>query len=202
MNFVGWGETISTIGVTILGRCKMKEKFLQNAKREYNPGKRTILLVVAGIVFLGILPGCLVYFSALVDHQFGLPTLAFGAVNIIVGCLVFAAGLCLGLWSNYVQFTIGRGTPVPIMATQQLITQKPYSYCRNPMALGAILMYLGIATLIGSISAVGLVLLGASLLLTYIKLLEEKEMELRFGDAYREYRKRTPFIIPRFRQRK
>ena len=88
------------------------------------------------------------------------------------------------------------------MATQQLLIQKPYSYCRNPMALGAILMYLGVASLIGSISAVGLVLLGATVLLTYIKVLEEKEMELRFGDAYREYRKQTPFIIPRFRIRK
>jgi protein-S-isoprenylcysteine O-methyltransferase Ste14 len=88
------------------------------------------------------------------------------------------------------------------MATQKLITQKPYSYCRNPMALGSILMYLGVAISIGSISGVVLVLIWTVLLLTYIKLLEEKEMELRFGDAYREYRRRTPFIIPRFWQRK
>ncbi len=180
----------------------MKEKFLQNAKHEYSSGKRTILLLFAGIVFLGILPGVLVSLSPRLDHQFGLPTLAFGAINIILGCSFIAAGFLLGVWSNYVQFTIGRGTPVPIMATQQLIIQKPYSYCRNPMALGAILMYLGVAILIGSISAAGLVLLGAAVLLTYIKLIEEKEMELRFGDAYREYRKQTPFIIPRFRQRK
>ncbi len=180
----------------------MKEKFLKQAEHEYSPGKRTILLMVAGIVFLGILPGALVYFSSRLDHRFELPGMAFGAINIILGCGFIAAGFLLGLWSNYVQFTIGRGTPVPIMATQQLIIQKPYSYCRNPMALGAIMMYLGVAILIGSISAAGLVLLGAIVLLTYIKLLEEKEMELRFGEAYREYRRHTPFIIPRFRQRK
>jgi protein-S-isoprenylcysteine O-methyltransferase Ste14 len=87
------------------------------------------------------------------------------------------------------------------MATRQLIIQKPYSYCRNPMALGAILMYSGVAILLGSISAVVLVLIGAVVLLTYIKLLEEKEMELRFGEAYQEYRKQTSFIIPRFRPR-
>jgi len=83
------------------------------------------------------------------------------------------------------------------MATQQLIIQKPYSYCRNPMALGAIVAYLGIAILIGSISAAVFVVSFAVLLLIYIKLLEEKEMELRFGEAYQEYRKITPFIIPR-----
>jgi protein-S-isoprenylcysteine O-methyltransferase Ste14 len=85
------------------------------------------------------------------------------------------------------------------MATQQLIVQKPYSYCRNPMALGAITAYLGIALLIGSISAAAVVLTLAAFLLVYIRFFEEKEMELRFGRAYLEYRKRTPFIIPRWR---
>jgi protein-S-isoprenylcysteine O-methyltransferase Ste14 len=180
----------------------MKEKFLKQAEREYSPGKRIVLLIIAGIFFLGILPGALVYFSRWLDHQFEMPHLAYGAVNVIPGCVFMVAGILLGWWANYVQFTIGRGTPVPIMATQQLIIQKPYNYCRNPMALGAIVAYLGVAILIGSISAVVLVLIGTVLLLVYIKFLEEKEMELRFGDAYREYREQTPFIIPRLRRRK
>jgi protein-S-isoprenylcysteine O-methyltransferase Ste14 len=180
----------------------MEEKSLKQAKREYSPGKRIIALMIEGIFFLGILPGTLVYFSPLLDHQFQLPPLAFGVINIILGCGFVVAGLLFGWWAIYVQFTIGRGTPVPVMATQQLIIQKPYNYCRNPMALGAIVAYLGVAALVGSISAVALVLILAILLLIYIKLLEEKEMELRFGEAYREYRKQTPFIIPRFRKRK
>jgi protein-S-isoprenylcysteine O-methyltransferase Ste14 len=55
---------------------------------------------------------------------------------------------------------------------------------------------------ISSISAVTLVLGGAIFLLVYIKFLEEREMEIRFGEAYQEYRKQTPFIIPRLWQRK
>jgi protein-S-isoprenylcysteine O-methyltransferase Ste14 len=180
----------------------MKEKFLRQAGHEYSPWKRTMLLIFAGILFLGILPAALVYFSRQLDYQFEFPNLVFGVINIVPGCGFIAVGLLLGWWSNYVQFTTGRGTPVPLMATQQLIIQKPYSYCRNPMALGAILLYLGVAILIGSISALVLVLMGAFILLVYIKLLEEKEMELRFGEAYREYRKQTPFILPRLRQRK
>lgn len=35
--------------------------------------------------------------------------------------------------------------------------------------------------------------------MNYIKLLEEKEMELRFGTDYIEYRRQTPFLLPRFR---
>jgi protein-S-isoprenylcysteine O-methyltransferase Ste14 len=125
----------------------MKEKFLKQAKHEYSPGKRIIALMIEGIFFLGILPGTLIYFSPLLDHQFELPPLAFGVINIILGCGFVVAGILFGWWAIYVQFTIGRGTPVPVMATQQLIIQKPYNYCRNPMALGAIAVYLGVAIL-------------------------------------------------------
>jgi protein-S-isoprenylcysteine O-methyltransferase Ste14 len=180
----------------------MKEKFLRQARHEYRPGNRILALMIEGLFFLGILPGVLVHFSPLLDLQFKLPTLAFGGINTILGCGLIAAGILFAWWTIYVQFTIGRGTPVPIMATQQLITRKPYSYCRNPMALGAIVALLGVAILIGSISALGLVLIFTVLLLVYIKFLEEKEMELRFGEAYQEYRKQTSFIIPRFRKGK
>jgi protein-S-isoprenylcysteine O-methyltransferase Ste14 len=180
----------------------MKEKFLKQAAREYSPSKRTIGLMIEGVFFLVILPCALLYFSIRLDQRFGLPHLAFGIINLILGCILIGSGLLLGWWANYVQFTVGRGTPVPLMATQQLIVQKPYSYCRNPMALGAIMAFVGVAILIGSISAIILVLTGAVFLLVYIKLLEEKEMTLRFGEAYQEYKKHTPFIIPRLWQRK
>lgn len=177
----------------------MKEKFLKQAKHEYSPGERIMALMIEGIFLLGILPGALVYFSPRLDDRFAFPPFAFGVISIVLGCGFVVAGILFAWWAIYVQFTIGRGTPVPVMATQQLIIQKPYNYCRNPMALGAIAVYLGVAILTGSISAVVIVLTFAILLLVYIKFLEEKEMELRFGEAYRKYREQTPFIIPRFR---
>jgi protein-S-isoprenylcysteine O-methyltransferase Ste14 len=66
------------------------------------------------------------------------------------------------------------------------------------MALGAFGMYLGVAILFRSIGAVILVLLFASGLLIYIKRVEEKEMEIRFGQEYLAYKQQTPFLIPRF----
>jgi len=113
---------------------------------------------------------------------------------------VLFSGWLFAIWSIYVQFTIGRGTPIPVMATQELIIQPPYAYTRNPMALGAIVMYTGVCILIGSIGAFILVALGAAALLTYIHRFEEQEMVLRFGDAYLAYRRQTPFFFPRFRQ--
>jgi protein-S-isoprenylcysteine O-methyltransferase Ste14 len=46
------------------------------------------------------------------------------------------------------------------------------------------------------------VLFFAVLLVVYIKSFEEKELEARFGDEYRAYKRNTPFLIPRLRSRK
>ena len=121
--------------------------------------------------------------------------------NLIVGVLLILPSGLLGLWANHGLFTTGRGTPVPLMATQELIVEPPYTYCRNPMALGAIGMYLGAALLFQSIGAVIVVLLFAAALLTYIKRGEEKEMQARFGPEYLAYKQRTPLLIPRIRRR-
>jgi protein-S-isoprenylcysteine O-methyltransferase Ste14 len=41
-----------------------------------------------------------------------------------------------------------------------------------------------------------MVLIFSVIILLYIRFIEEKELEIRFGDEYLAYKKRTPFIIP------
>ena len=65
------------------------------------------------------------------------------------------------------------------------------------MTLGTDLFYLGVAIWLGSLSAIGLGLVYPVGILIYIKLIEEKELEERFGSEYLDYKKRTPFLIPR-----
>ena len=64
------------------------------------------------------------------------------------------------------------------------------------MTLGTAIFYLGVAIWLGSISAVGLGLIYPVGILIYIKLIEERELEERFGSEYLEYKKSTPFLIP------
>ena len=179
----------------------MRDRLLKQTKREYGPKARLALLVAAGVLFVIILPLALLGLGGLLDRWLGWPALSYPPANAIIGGLMVLAGWLLGLWTNYVQFTLGRGTPVPVMATQKLLICPPYSYCRNPMGLGAIVAYLGVCVVAGSPGAGLLWLLGAVLLLTYIRLVEEKEMVARFGEAYLAYRRRVPFIIPRLRRR-
>ncbi|MEW5870623.1 MAG: isoprenylcysteine carboxylmethyltransferase family protein [Chloroflexota bacterium] len=121
-----------------------------------------------------------------------------GWLNQAVGPVLTVGGLALVIWSVHIQYTFGKGTPAPKVATQRLITHGPYAYSRNPMTLGALLMYLGIGVWIGSGVVVILTVIIFSGLLTFIYTHETRELTGRFGEEYLEYKKRTPFLLPRF----
>ena len=178
----------------------MRNRLLKQANREYGPWQRLALLAAAGVLFLVILPLALLRLGGWLDRLLDWPVFFHPPANAIVGGLIILAGWLLAIWTIYVQFTLGRGTPVPVMATQKLLICPPYSLCRNPMALGAIVLYLGVSVVAGSLGAALLVVLGAAVLLIYIRLVEEQEMVARFGEEYLAYRRRVPFLIPRLRR--
>ena len=179
----------------------MKGKLLEQTRHEYSSKQRTIALLVLAPIFLIIIPYLFITLGSRLDQRFQWPPILNVPTNLILAGLLILPGCLFAMWSNYSQFTIGRGTPVPLMATQKLVVQPPYTYCRNPMALGAIFMYLGVAILFHSIGAIFLVLVSGVGLLIYIKRFEEKEMEIRFGQEYLTYKQQTPFLIPRFWKR-
>jgi protein-S-isoprenylcysteine O-methyltransferase Ste14 len=167
------------------------------AQREHPLGRRIAALLPAGILFAFLLPLVVVRSGPRLDRLLGLPSFHIGAANYVVGGVLVIAGLFFAQWSIYAQLTKGRGTPLPMLATQELLTRGPFRYCRNPMTFGTILAYLGLAIAVGTIAGVGMVLLFAALLVVYLKRLEEGELAERFGDAYLAYKREVPFIIPR-----
>ncbi len=176
----------------------MKERLLKLTQHEYNPKRRLAALLLEAIVFMVVIPAALKFGSPPLDRALRLPHLNLGAVNLLLGTLMIAVGWLFSMWAIVAQFRQGRGTPAPFMATPKLVTDGPYGFCRNPMALGAIVFYLGIALWLGSIGALAMVALPTAILLVYIRVIEEQEMEARFGEKYLEYRKRTPFLLPWF----
>ena len=177
-----------------------KEQNGQPARRlghEHSQRARSILLMLLVPVFLLALPALFLLIGARLDQSLHLPPGPPRPAHLIIGIPLVLVGLLLGLWSNHRIFTIGRGTPLPLMPTQELIIEPPYSFTRNPMALGAISMYLGVALLFRSLGAFLVVLMCTAALLAYIRLLEERGMAARFGAGYVDYRRRTPFLVPR-----
>ena len=51
-------------------------------------------------------------------------------------------------------------------------------------------------------SAIVIVVIFTTILLLYVKFIEEKELEARFGVEYKAYKRETPFILPRLRLRR
>jgi len=177
---------------------KVKNRFLKQASREYTPNQRLTALVFLSPVFLFLLPYAIIILGRRLDEGLGLGPILPDPSNVIVGAGLALPGWIFGFWSIYSQFTRGRGTPVPLMATQKLIVEPPYTYCRNPMVLGTLGAYMGAAFLFQTAGGAIVVTVGTAVLLIYVKVVEEKEMVLRFGDEYLAYKRRTPFLIPRF----
>ena len=172
-------------------------RYTKWAQREHSAARRTAITLLAGPVFLGLLPFLVAVVGPRLDCRLGLWPLKIRRVNRIVGGVLLVLGFSLGFWSIIAQLTRGRGTPLPVMPTQELLTEGPFRYCRNPMTLGAILAYLGIGVAVGTIAGTVLVLSLSASLLVYLKRLEEGELAERFGEAYMAYKREVPFIIPR-----
>ncbi len=156
-------------------------------------------VIGGGIVFWIIIPFFIVTGSAFIDPWLSLPRLFHKSINPTIALVLMVTGWLFANWTVKVQFSFGKGTPIPVMATQKLVVRRPYTYCRNPMTLGTTAFYLGIAIWTGSLSALGLSLIYPVVILIYIKLFEESELEQRFGLEYLEYKRRTPLLLPRVR---
>lgn len=172
------------------------KRFLIWTKHEYSLRTRLLALIPAGLLFLVFFPYSLVVLLPRLDAPLNFPHLYLGAVNIIIGGLLVTLGALFSLWSIIQQMTQAQGTPIPVMATQKLLINGVFKYSRNPMLFGTFCAYLGVAILVGSISSMVAVILFTLLIIAYIKFIEEKELEFRFGQEYLAYKTSTPFFFP------
>jgi protein-S-isoprenylcysteine O-methyltransferase Ste14 len=91
----------------------------------------------------------------------------------------------------------GSGAPMFIALSQRLAVDWLYAWTRNPMVLAGVAFFLALGLWLQSWTFVlWVLLLFTPALLFFIKVFEERELEVRFGEAYREYRKRTPMLWP------
>jgi len=179
---------------------KLVDKIVQASNKPLSPKRRLAATIPPIFVFFGLFPALLFLIPTFVlDKWFNWPTFANVTIRVIFGSVLTVLGVFFLLWTIKAQREIGKGTPMPLMATRKLVVQKPYSYCRNPLAFGLVNFYFGISIFIGSPSSVVMVFVFSAIILSYIKFIEEKELEQRYGDEYVEYKKRTPFIIPRLK---
>ena len=173
------------------------DRYNKWASRKYSLKVRILTTLPAGLILLGVIPYILVLPLRKLDGVLGLLSFYFGWPNMLVGGALIVIGGFFALWSVLSQILRAEGTPLPMMPTQRLLVDGPFRYSRNPMTFGALAVYFGISVLVGSLCAVLAVALIGTLLLVYLRTVEEKELVARFGQAYVDYCAVTPFFIPK-----
>lgn len=172
-------------------------KFKEYQEKEISTGQRVLLFLVGALIFPTGIPAVLVLLLPQVDKRLGIASFYVGNANLLFGILAVVLGGGLAIWTIIAQVTLASGTPFPMLPTQKLLIVGPFKYCRNPMTLGTLAAYAGAAVWVGSFSALLAVAILAALLITYLKLIEEQELALRFGQEYLDYKKVTPFMFPK-----
>ncbi len=105
----------------------------------------------------------------------------------LLGGIPFLLGAALTLRALQL-FRLHRTTPEPFRASRTLVTSGPFRVTRNPMYLGILLMFSGIAFLLGTATPWLVVLaLGAGFDVLFVRP-EERKMETEFGEAYKQYK--------------
>jgi len=163
--------------------------------------RRIGIMPVAALFFFGLVV-LFVFASFWIDKW--LAFLHFDSTwwSLGLSMLLLVPGCLIMLWP-VMQFFRARGTPVPFNPPPKLITTGLYAFVRNPMLLGLFLLMLGLGVLFGSLSLIFIFTpLFILLNVLYLKAIEEKEMEKKFGEEYLEYKKKVPMFIPRLKKRK
>jgi protein-S-isoprenylcysteine O-methyltransferase Ste14 len=117
----------------------------------------------------------------------------------IVGVVLLGVGVLLFFASLRRFVAEGNGTLAPWDPPRLLVVRGPYRFVRNPMISGVLFVLFGEALVLlapphGVWAAAFLVLN-----LIYIPLVEEPQLERRFGDPYREYCRHVRRFLPRLR---
>ncbi len=162
--------------------------------------KRELLTPVGFLIFGATLAAVLVL-GLFTDKVLGMPELLPGSLGVTLGVVLIVLGSLLCGWC-VLRFRVARGTPVPFNPPEELIVVAPYLWMRNPMVTGVFGLLFGIGFLLHSVS---IVFIWTPLYIlahvVELKKVEEPELELRFGEAYAEYKRRVPMFIPRPRRR-
>jgi protein-S-isoprenylcysteine O-methyltransferase Ste14 len=163
--------------------------------------KKLLLVIPSNVIFFLIVPVVSVVFGEKLDEFLGLNPMIPG--NVLATFLLIVGGYYV-LDSIRVLFTEGKGIPlgdiIPDEQTTELITTGIYSQTRNPMLFGYLLCLIALGIHLNSRSiAIIIPTLFTAIWTFWLKTHEEPALEARFGDPYRKYREKTPFLIPRSR---
>jgi len=146
-----------------------------------NPGviARPPILYLGGLIALAVL-----------GWFWPAPILASATLALYLGLVIGVLAVGFILWA--IVTMRGAGTNVdPMKESTAIVTAGPFRYTRNPIYVGGTLLFLGFT--IGFNSWWGLVVLVPMLAVLHVGVVlrEERYLERKFGEPYRQYKSRV-----------
>ncbi len=148
------------------------------------------------LIFWAMLPGFLLTLALRIDELAPVRIAAPGFREVGWILIVLGSALLLGgmtqLWVR------GRGLPISHLPPTQFVSKGLYRHVRHPIYLGYTSVFAGLGFLWESFWTLAfstpLLIFGW---ISYALFYEEPVLSARFGQEYRDYRKRTPLLFPR-----
>jgi protein-S-isoprenylcysteine O-methyltransferase Ste14 len=180
-----WGTPLLAFPITLAGR-----RFLDTRPAAARVQWANIAVHYAMMIVLG----CAIFPAARLGQQFPGPGLPLPrqlglALLIITGFATLMTVLNLALR--------GLGAPFAARLSSRLAVDWMYAWTRNPMLLSTLALLVCMGLWNQSLGFVLWVLLIVSPgWIFFVWIYEQRELDIRFGSAYRDYKARTPFLWP------
>lgn len=184
---VGVVYTAGVIIVYFIRKGRFWESALDGATTHEERGDRSLWFITPGMIAS--------FYLSPVEYLCLPASLPRNAWISFSGLGLVVLGIALFVWARR---SLGKNYSghVSVKTGQALVQNGPYRLIRHPAYAGYLLMALGIS--LGYSSLAGLVSVLALLLpgLIYRMKVEERPLNKHFGEAYRQYMRRTKQLIP------
>jgi protein-S-isoprenylcysteine O-methyltransferase Ste14 len=144
------------------------------------------VIALPPLIFLGFLAA-----AAVLEAIVPLPIpVAHSLARYVVGAVLAACGFVMIAMGTRRFVAAGTNVP-PTLPTTALVVDGIYRRTRNPLYLGLTLVYLGLGVAAGSLWSIGLVVPLLWVINIGVVTREERYLERKFGDGYRDYKARV-----------
>ncbi|HVO64401.1 MAG TPA: methyltransferase [Terriglobales bacterium] len=178
-----WGGIVLVPVVAAIGRWLLNRR---------PTAERATLLTIPVHYLEGILLGCALIVAFRFTQAYPIKSIPFPkAISLpalwVLGVLATLTVLNLAIGAL--------GLPFATALSKKLTTSWLYARCRNPMGLFSLLFSIVGALWLQSLHAfLWTTLWLAPAWILFVRLYEERELEIRFGESYLRYRAQTPFF--------
>ena len=151
--------------------------------------KATILAIILSFIIIEFVNLELLIKILLFPEEMSIPIPYnyFGLILIIVGAFLI-------IWANYALLFIGKiglDAKEPFQTPSTLVVDGPYRFSRNPIYLSLIIISIGLAILLSSLTFSIMAIVVFFIFRTWFIIWEEKKLEETFGEEYLEYKNRV-----------